>query len=437
LYGGIANNMYVFAKALDACGVDICFIRDRSDRYPFSQPVWEDQNLTMHYQEVPIATNWNWEQWGHLERDSGWSAPSWLADPLNSLPVGDIAVKLRHLPFLDAIWTKRYLSATHRSNTLALMRECDALLVCGIEGSILARLSGRPYIIWPHGGDLMIAAGMLQPPIKQLRQRVVHGIQARHLRSAFDHAICVGNHEPSGISSAFWGAEGYIKKLNVVLMPIPIPVRFRPSIESRHKLCHELLKELGLGADIPKLMGFVPSRIDYRWKGHDRLLAAMVIRHAELRDAGAKIVFTGWGEDLHRAKDFAASNGIADVSMFLDVALSKPMLFRFYECADFAVDQFTIGMYGTAALEAMAAGCPLITWLDDSYDRSWGAPPVINVKTTDQIAQTLGDIANGDCDLAEMGNGLQAWISKMHSPEKAMSIVLSAFENPGAVGRGW
>ena len=42
LYGGMANNMYALAKGMAAEGADVCFIRDRSDRYPFSQPLWDD-----------------------------------------------------------------------------------------------------------------------------------------------------------------------------------------------------------------------------------------------------------------------------------------------------------------------------------------------------------------------------------------------------------
>ena len=88
-YGGMANNMYVFAKAFHAAGVDVCFIRDRSDKYPFSQPVWEDQSFTMHYEEVPRASGWSWERWSQQERDVGWIPPTWMVDPLETLSAAE------------------------------------------------------------------------------------------------------------------------------------------------------------------------------------------------------------------------------------------------------------------------------------------------------------------------------------------------------------
>jgi glycosyltransferase involved in cell wall biosynthesis len=436
-YGGMANNMYVFAKAFHASGGDVCFIRDRSDRYPFSQPVWEDQPFTMHYEEVPRATGWSWEQWQQQERDTGWSPPAWMVDPLKSMPSWDGRVDLSRLSLIDQLWTRRYLRTPHRENALRAMHGCDVLMVCGIEGSILARFSGKPYIIWPHGGDLMIAAGMLQPPLRQCRQRMIHGIMARHLRAAFDGAICVGNHEPSGITSAYWGAEQYIQNLRVVFMPIPIPVRPRAGAAVRRERLAALLREVGMDAEVAGLTGFVPSRIDYKWKGQDRLLTAIQMRKSVLRDARAKIIFSGWGEDLQHARQFAVENGIADIAVFLDVAISKPLLFRFYDCVDFAVDQFTLGMYGTAALEAMAGGCPLMIWLNNAYERSWGAPPVMNVMTAEQIAQQLESLSIGRYDLEAAGNALQAWMEKTHGARRVIPEVLAAYENPGSLSRGW
>jgi glycosyltransferase involved in cell wall biosynthesis len=437
-YGGMANNMYVFAKAFSANErINVQYIRDRSDKYPISQPVWEDQAFVMHYEVLPQANNWSWSQWTHYEREQDWEAPKWLQDP-NDMEIDLVdKINISSLPLLDYIWTKRYLASPHRMATLSAMKSCDGLLVCGLEGCILARLSGRPYIIWPHGGDSMIAAGLFQPSFRHLRQRIAHGVIVRHLKKAFDMAICIGSHEPTGILHDYLGAEDYLKKLPVVFMPIPIPVRIRPSPEARRTKLIDLLSQFGLNASGLNRLGFVPSRVDYRWKGQDRLLEAIAIKRMQLKKAGVKFLFAGWGEDLLLAKKFAEDNDISDIALFLNVALSKPILFQFYAAADFAVDQFVLGMYGTAALEAMAAGCPLMTWLSDEYDRSWGAPPVINVQSTEDIIQALDEIATGDCDLEAISSELQHWMKNIHSPENAMNIVVSAFEKPDAIPRGW
>lgn len=427
LYGGIANNIYVFAKALAATGADVCFIRDRSDHYPFSQPAWEDMELRLPYADVPQATNWPWERWDALERRLGWTAPAWLYDPLGA--PADRALPPGPRNPLDAYWLRRYLAAPHRSATLRKMRECDALLVCGTEGSILANLSGKPYVIWPHGGDMMIAAGLLQPGWRQIRQRIAHSVVHRLLVSAFTKAICIGNHEPTGISTDYYGAEHYIRRQKIAFMPIPIPVRSRLPTPERRRAMTALLQEMGLEAPTDVVIGFVPSRLDYEWKGQDRLLQALLQLQRGKQANNLYLIFSGWGVDFHNAQAFAKEQGIADRILFLDSALSKPLLFRFYLAADFVVDQFKVGMYGTSALEAMACGAPLMIWLNETYERPWGVPPVIQVQTAADIAVALEKILDGRIDLEQCGRALQAWLGRVHNPLTVVRDLLLKFSN--------
>lgn len=437
LFGGVANNMYVFAKSFREYGVDVCFIRDRSDLYPFSQPIWEDVELTQEYAEVSRSAMWTWDKWSELESNQGWRSPQWMYDPRESLE-GEVRLSRgRYTKVLDRLTASRYLKAPSRRSVLAKMEECDALMVCGVEGSILARLSGKPFIAWPHGGDLMLAAGMLMPPVWKLRQRLVYSVLSYHLRIAFREAICIGNHEPSGITTAFFGAEDYVRNLNVVYMPIPIPLRRRAPLMERRSQMKELLFHVGINPNGKSLVGFVPSRVDYRWKGQDRLLTAVVSIQNEMRKANACLVFAGWGDDLAVAKRYAKENQIEDVVFFLGVALSKPLLFKFYQAADFVVDQFTLGMYGTAALEAMASGCPLMIWLNQKYERSWGAPPVMNVQSSEEIEGELRAILSGQRDLDAMGTELQSWMSKTHDPKRVVGDVMAVFANPRSASRGW
>lgn len=436
-FGGVANNMYVFAKSFFEFGVDVCFIRDRSDLYPFSQPLWEDIELTQGYAEVSKAAAWTWDKWNELERHEGWQPPNWIYDPRHAETGTTGGPDRKYGKILDRLTANRYLRAPSRKAVLAKMEECDALMVCGVEGTILARLSGKPFIAWPHGGDLMLAAGMFMPSVWKFRQHLVYRILSHHLRLAFREAICIGNHEPSGITTSFFGAENYVRNLNVVYMPIPIPLRPRPPIEERRKQMGVLLSRVGVNVNGKSLVGFVPSRVDYKWKGQDRLLKAVVAIQDEMRKSAACLVFAGWGDDLATAKRFSQENQIEDVVFFFDVALSKPLLFRFYQAADFVVDQFTLGMYGTAALEAMAAGCPLMTWLNQEYQRSWGTPPVMNARTPTEIEAELRAILNGQYDLDAMGADLQRWMSRTHDPKRVVSNVMAIFANPGSAARGW
>src|SRR6185436_21094065 len=120
-------------------------------------------------------------------------------DPL-SVPAGKSSPITAKSGLVDRLYLRRY---PHRAPALEAMRACDTLLVCGTEGTLLAAQSGRPYIIWPHGGDTMIAAGLLQPSWLQIRSRFMHGMLRRQLVPAYARAICIGSHEPTGICADF------------------------------------------------------------------------------------------------------------------------------------------------------------------------------------------------------------------------------------------
>jgi hypothetical protein len=155
-----------------------------------------------------------------FEEKVGWKAPAWLFDPLS------VPLRPETAPFggpLDAALFRHYLSAPHRPAVLRRMRECDGLLVCGVEGSVLAARSGRPYVIWPFGGDMSMAAGLVPlPSWRQFKLRIAQGAERRWLRAAFAGAVCIGSHEPGGISADYYGAEHYIRALKPEFMPIPI-----------------------------------------------------------------------------------------------------------------------------------------------------------------------------------------------------------------------
>lgn len=408
--------MYVFAKALADHGVEVCFIRDRADRYPFSQPVWEDIPFQMTYDEVSQAAFWPWEKWSEKERELKWTAPGWWYDPLDE-PGGEALVApSKRKGVLDRYFLRKYVRAPLRAPVLRKMRSCDALLVCGVEGSVLAYEAGRPFIIWPHGGDTMVAAGMFKPELYRLRFRVAHTLLRRQLVAAYANAVCIGSHEPTGICADYLGAEGFVRKQKIAFVPIPIPVRQRPSASDRRRMLHGLLTELGSSMPSGEYIGFVPSRIDFHWKGHDRLLQALARIKKESKASAVHLIFAGWGDDHGAAKRFVEENGLSGSVTLLGCALSKPLLYQFFLSADFVVDQFIMGMVGTSALEAISCGAPLITWLNNAYDRPWGAPPVLQARTADDIAVVLRDLSEGRLDLGGIGSSLQQWLGRVHDP---------------------
>lgn len=426
LYGGIANNMYVFAKALRGLGADVIFIRDRSDRYPMSQPVWEDAAFRLKHADLAAAQTWSWERWAHTERELGWSPPPWIIDPLSEESGIAHAAPSRKTSFPDSGFLRSYINAPHRAPVLRRMQACDALLVCGVEGSVLAEQSGRPYVIWPHGGDTMIAAGMFAPKLYRVRSRLAHTMLRRQLVRAYEHTLSLGSHEPTGIQADYLGAEGFVRRQKVDFVPIPITVKPRPGPAERRTHLAALFASWGATAPNARFVGFVPSRVDYKWKGHDRLLQAL----AQLERARAgdlHVIFAGWGHDFGVAQRFVEEQDLSRRVTLLDSAISKPLLNEVFIGADFVVDQFIMGLYGTAALEAMACGAPLITWLNDGYDRPWGAPPVLQARTAKDIAAILRGIVDQEIDLEARGLALQGWMRRVHSAEAARDALTQIY----------
>jgi len=426
-YCGLANNMYVFATSLAAEGVDVCFIRDRSDRYPMSQPVWEDIPFRLGYSDVLLAASWEWHRWTQLERDVGWKTPDWLADPLTVTDVNAALTPPGKQDFLDSSFLRLYVRERNRTPVLQMMKSCDALFVSGIEGSVLAYGSGVPYIIFPFGGDLMVAAGLFKPKLHHVRLRFVHAMVRRQLVAAYRHAACIASHEPTALATDFYGSELFLRQHKLARIPMPFAVRERGDPASRRQQMECLLEEMGIPAPSGRLLGFVPSRIDYEWKGQDRLLRALAGLVREGKASEIHLVFSGWGKDFEQARKFVQEKGLAKQCTFLDCALSKPLLYRFYLSADFVVDQFIVGMCGTSALEAMACAAPLVTWINSSVERSWGMPPVLQARTEDEIAVVLSDISEGRIDLDAAGTRVQEWMARNYHPRAATDSLLAAF----------
>lgn len=427
LYCGLANNMYVFARGLAKQGFDVCFIRDRSDRYPMSQPVWEDIPFRMDYSDVPLAAFWPWSKWNQFENDLKWTAPEWLYDPLSEPDAKLVVAPSRKQGLLDSLFLERYARVPHRAPVLGKMQSCDVLLVSGVEGSVLANASGRPYVIWPFGGDLMIAAGLLPPKFFPIRSRLMHAMVRRQLVAAYANAVCIGAHEPTALVTDFYGTEHFLRKHKVMRIAIPIAVHKRGDKAARQQQMERLLADLGVKVPSSQYLGFVPSRVDYEWKGQDRLLRALVRLDRERRASNVHLIFSGWGNDFDKARQFVHDNGLEKRITFLDCALSKPLLYQFYLSADFVVDQFIIGMCGTSAVEAMACGAPLITWINTTVERPWGFPPVLQARTEDEIATVLTDLSEGRPDLDHAGARLQEWIARTYDPAGAAASLLAAF----------
>lgn len=420
LYGGMANNMYLLAKAMASEGIDVCFIRDRTDRYAISQPPWEDVRSTLPYTELPRTAGWTWEQWDGWELANGWTRPDWVVDPL----VGGSGAGQPDLPR----WARnRYqrVAGPLWPVILELMESCDGIVVCGVEGTALAALSGRPFLIMPHGGDIRIAARLARFGSSQSRwQRMFGNNYEQLIYSAYRRARSVVTHGVLRLGGPL-DRQGRTFKSRMPLsrferMGVPVFVRPRLGKIDRRRLLAELLSRADLPSIDADVVAFCPSRVDYYWKGQDRLIDG-------IKSLGGRVhlIVSGWGKDLDRFR-LDCKGLCVD---FLPFALSKQLLCDWYQAADLVVDQFVLGHYGTAAQEAMACGAPVMLWCDESdyLDQGWAPPPVFNVRTPEEITSALVRAVDDPAYVEQVGADGKDWILSQHGPAVIAGRLRSLF----------
>jgi glycosyltransferase involved in cell wall biosynthesis len=228
----------------------------------------------------------------------------------------------------------------------------------------------------------------------------------------------VGAHEPTALGADFYGAEHFFRKQKKYFLAIPMRRKERLGQEARRLRLGKLLRGLHIEPPSTSYVGFVPSRVDFQWKGQDRLLEGLRALRASGKAKNIHFIFAGWGSDFERARQRVLEWGISHQVTFLPCALSKPLLFDFASSADFVVDQFVVGMTGTSALEAMACASPVMMWVNDTVERPWGQPPVIQARTARDIERKLDDISAGRLDLERIGREQQEWVCRLHDPAK-------------------
>lgn len=411
LYGGMANNMYVFAKELAVHGIDVCQVRDRGDLFALSQPSWEDLDTTLDYAEVVQSSSWTVWQWTEWEHDHGWEAPAWLVEPgpaapADSLIDGSLRGPLRML-------VKSYLSARpHLLGALTRLRDCDGVFSGSVDGHIMAMASGRPYVLMPHGADIRIAGGLHRPPFWPPRSWLRHQGLAMLLKEAFLRASAVGQHDATGQGGHVGSVEPLMRQLRHIYLTLPTRTYERASPTQRRAMLAEVCTDSDIVAPDARIVALAPARVDFHWKGQDRLLRALT----QFGPKDVHVIFPGWGADYERARQLAVELGVGEQVTFLKSCLSKQRLYRFINAADMVIDQFLFGHHGTTFVEAMARGCPVMVGINEEKFTAVGrpVPPVLNAKDTQDITRHLRDILSGRVDLERMGLDCQPYAQAFH-----------------------
>lgn len=170
---------------------------------------------------------------------------------------------------------------------------------------------------------------------------------------------------------------------------------------------------------------FMPSNLDWgkadniqdrtSTKGNDKFIRAFA--KALEKGLNGKLILLDRGPDKENAKHLISTLNIAKNVTFLS-GMKKKDLVNMYQNSDIIVDQFIIGSFGTIGLEAMSCGKPLMIYINEdcaSICYSNQLPPIINVKTEEEIYKALIKILEDPIYLIKLGEQARKWILQKHS----------------------
>jgi glycosyltransferase involved in cell wall biosynthesis len=379
--GNIANNLYMRAAPLRKHGCNISIFLHPADTYIMSQPGWEEYNGSLEddyqldnktHELLPhVEGIYQEEQQGHFH----------LLEFLNEIP-----------SYVTLEFYLKYSNYLPYLLTLNKLQDMDALLSAQVP--YLAYLSKRPYIASQMGGDIWYDCS---------RDDIYGQLQRKSFSSA--NAFLVSN--PWSIAHA----RRYQMK-NFIYLPFIIDEQKYSPGESKWR--QEWIQQKG-----GNFFVLCTARLDNFYKGSNLALEAFM-EFSKL-NPNARLVVTAWGKDKKALIDsiFLKYN-LQDKVILLPVS-GKRRLIEYLRSADCLLDQFVLGYYGATALESMACGLPVIMKLkEDQYEAMcpYGAPPVHNSSTIQEICQKLLELSTNSQYLKSSSESHRNWFLRSHSAQK-------------------
>jgi len=123
----------------------------------------------------------------------------------------------------------------------------------------------------------------------------------------------------------------------------------------------------------------------------------------------------------------------AELNVDLEIVegLDHREAFERYRRADVIVDQLNAGWYGVFAIEAMALGKPVVTFLHDEAVRrteeAFGIKvPIVNA-TKETLAAALRPVAESPEERRRVGAASRAYVEQVHDVERVADRLLALY----------
>ena len=174
---------------------------------------------------------------------------------------------------------------------------------------------------------------------------------------------------------------------------------------------------------------FAPARQNWELKGNDRVVRAFA-QFIKKVGKGPKLLMGTWGQEIGRTSQLVHELGLTDHVAWIP-PLPKRLLARYINACDAVLDQFMLGAFGTTTPEAMACGKPVLLYFNEE-DHRWclpEPPPIINVRTVDEIAQALQKIHDRPDWAVDIGRQGEEWFNRHHNIDVVVQRHLELYRN--------
>lgn len=387
--GNIANCMYVRAVPLRRAGMNVLIYPHPWDDYIMSHPCWEEYDGTIpadidsysklkkHGIRLPRVREVIYTQAKpELVQKRSNAVTKILATILRFPRLGYLLKYPGYLQFLD---------------TLAALQSADA--IWSTQQVYMGYLANRPYVVSQSGGDIWFEASR-DDQLGEITRRSFANSRLFLVSNpwSFAHARRFG-----------FTNLVYLPKIIDETVYAPGYGHARKEWEARSGGRFFVLSS---------------SRLDERNKGSSigiRGFAEFSRSHED-----ARLVLIGWGKHKDNKRSLLQELGIEEKVIFLPVS-GKARVRDYLRSADVFIDQFVLGYYGSAGMEAMACGLPVIGRIESAqYDAmcETGAPPILNAKNQEQVADHLAILKTQDSYRKELAGAHRGWFLANHSSER-------------------